>query len=396
MQRATLIQTVFVSVASSAVTTLLVLSVAPQFASPQTGEDGNRIPPVFRDIDEEKREDAVVDTVARSQDAVVSVVVTKDLPVLERYYRELPFDNPFGLRIPLYREQGTERTEVGGGTAFFISDDGLLLTNKHVISDEEADYSVILNDGRTLPARVAARHPGNDIALLKVEGEDFPFLPLSSDEPRLGQSVIAIGNALAEFRNTVSVGIVSGLSRSITAGSIAGGAIEQLDRIIQTDAAINHGNSGGPLLDLEGSVIGMNTAIAGNAQNIGFAIPASDLRAALASYEEHGRIVQASLGVRYVPITPGLSEANGLPYDEGVLLVPGALPAEPAVVPGSPAARAGLLEGDILLEADGERITLARTLASIMRRKQPGDTLRLRVFSQGEERELTVTLEEMR
>lgn len=347
-----------------------------------------------------EQESAVVETVERAEDAVASVVVTKDLPVIERYFERMPFNtpffSPFDLQIPRYREGETERREVGGGTAFFVSDDGLLLTNKHVVNDEDAEYTVILNDGRKLAAEVVTQHPGTDIAILKVEGKDFPYVELSDAEPKLGQTVIAIGNALAEFRNTVSVGVISGLSRSITAGSAFSGMTEQLDHIIQTDAAINHGNSGGPLLNLRGEVIGMNTAIAGGAQNIGFAIPASDLQNALQSYKEHGKIVQAYLGVRYIPITDELKEKNKLSYDYGVLIARGETAADLAVIPGSPADKAGLLENDIILKADGQNLNPDVSLASIVRRKSPGDTLMLKVVSKGKERDVTVTLEEMK
>lgn len=231
-------------------------------------------------------ENRVIDTVRRSEPAVASVIVTEDIPKME-----IVRDERF--LFPRVRQNGTQRAEVGGGTAFFVSSDGLLMTNRHVVADESADYSVLLNDGRTLEARVVARDPENDVALLRVDGSDFPFLTIAeADDLRLGQTAIAIGNSLGEFRNTVSVGVVSGLQRSITAGNRFVGT-ERLDEIIQTDAAINEGNSGGPLLDSRGNVIGMNTAMANNGQNIGFALAARDLRYALDSYREHGDIVRA-------------------------------------------------------------------------------------------------------
>ena len=203
---------------------------------------------------------------------------------------------------------------------------------------------MLLNDGTKLAATVATRDPGNDIALLKVNGAGFTALPLAEDEPALGQTVIAIGNALGEFRNTVSRGVISGLKRSISAGSSLGGGTEHLESIIQTDAAINNGNSGGPLLDLAGRVVGMNTAVAAGAQNIGFAIPASDLWRAIESYERHGRIVKTYLGIRYTPITEELREQNDIAEEYGVLIMRGETPDEPAVLPGSPAQEAGLRE----------------------------------------------------
>lgn len=361
---------------------------------------------VRREVYEEESE--IIDAIAAAEDAVVSVIVSKDLPVIERYYEEGggspfpgfdfffddPFFSPFEFRVPRYRERGTEKREVGGGTAFFVSKDGLLMTNKHVVADPEAEYTVLLNDGRKLPATVAARDPGNDIAILKTEGSDFPSLAFDSSELSLGQTVIAIGNALGEFRNTVSVGVISGLKRSLIAGSGFGGPVEHLESIIQTDAAINQGNSGGPLLNAHGKVIGMNTAVAAGAQNIGFAIPSADLLRALESFQEHGKILRALLGVRFIPVTKELQEKNKLLYDYGALITRGEDPSELAVLPGSPADKAGLEEGDIILEADGEKLTLERSLAAIIRRKVPGEKVSLKIFHEGEERAITVELGE--
>lgn len=349
----------------------------------------------------------IIQTIANAQDAVVSVIITKDLPILERYYEKQtsPFSNafpnfgfnggiPFEFSIPQYRQNGTEEKEVGGGTAFFISTDGLLLTNKHVVSDTEATYTVLLNDGRKLEAKVVAQDPSNDIALLQVEGANFTAIPLTQAEPQLGQSTIAIGNALGEFRNTVSIGVISGLKRSINAGSFNSGYIEHLDSIIQTDAAINQGNSGGPLLDLQGNVVGMNTAIAAGAQNIGFAIPASDLRTAVESYKKNGKILKAFLGIRYIGITKELQEKNKLDYDYGVLIARGETAADLAVVPGSPADKAGLQENDIILEIDNQKLDGTRTLAGIVQKQAPGTTIRLKIVRKGKEQLVDVTLEE--
>lgn len=341
----------------------------------------------------------IVAAVKRAEPAVVSVIVSKDLPVLEQYY-ESPFGEdfpgfPFDIQIPKVREKGTEHREVGGGTAFFVGKDGLLMTNRHVVIDEEADYTVLLNDGQKLDAKVVARDSGNDIALLKVEGENFPALSFAEGEsPRLGQTVIAIGNALGEFRNTVSRGVISGLSRTITATSGGGQDAERLDSIIQTDAAINRGNSGGPLLNSRGEIIGMNTAVASAGQNIGFAIPFPDLKRAFESFEKNGRIVRPYLGIRYMPVTTQLKEKNALAYDYGVLIVRGETETDLAIVPGSPADKAGLLENDIILEADGAKLTLETSLARIVQNKMPGDTVKLKVFSKGVEKEVMVTLEE--
>ncbi len=222
---------------------------------------------------------------AQANAAVVSVIISKDLPVIERYYQTIDMGNGIRVRVPRTRQQGSQEQVVGGGTAFFVSNDGLLMTNKHVVSDPGASYTVLLNDGQKVKATVLQVDNQNDIALLKIDRTNTPPLTLAGDNDiHLGQTAIAIGNSLGEYRNTVSVGVVSGLGRSITAETGLGNGTETLSEIIQTDAAINQGNSGGPLLDILGNVIGMNTAVAASGQNIGFAIPASELRRVLTAY----------------------------------------------------------------------------------------------------------------
>lgn len=340
----------------------------------------------------------IVQAVRQAEPAVVSVIISKDLPVLERYFETVP--SPFGdfnMRVPRVRQRGTERQQVGGGTAFFVSADGLLMTNKHVVSDPEAAYSVLLNDGRTLDATVLDTDAFNDIALLKVEGNDFPFLSLAQhDRPDLGQTVVAIGNALAEFRNTVSVGVISGLQRSIMAGNAASGTTEQLNSILQTDAAINEGNSGGPLINLDGDVLGMNTAVAAGAQNIGFAIPVDELARVLNSYRQYGRIVHPYIGVRYIVNSPSLQEELSLPTDAGVLLSSGVNEEEPAILPGSPAEKAGLREGDIIMRAAGQNIGTTQSLGDIIQSMAPGETIDITILRDGEEMMVTLTVEEWR
>jgi S1-C subfamily serine protease len=233
------------------------------------------------------QEDQIVSVVTQAAPAVASVIISKDLPVLEQYYEQVPLDSNsnFQVRIPRTRQNGTENQVVGAGSAFFISSDGLLITNNHVVEDEQASYTVLTNDGSRLKADVVLRDAANDVALLRVQGGKFATLTLAaSDDVHLAQIAIAIGNSLGEFRNTVSLGVVSGLRRSIQAGGLQGGGSETLSQIIQTDAAINEGNSGGPLLNSHGLVIGMNVALATGAQNIGFALPVSVLRQTLAKY----------------------------------------------------------------------------------------------------------------
>jgi len=342
-------------------------------------------------------EDLLIKAVENVDPAVVSIVITKDVPIFEQYYYD-PFEGFGGIGsdflIPQYRQKGTEKQEVGGGTGFIVSKDGMILTNKHVALDEEAEYTVFTNDGKTYPAKVLARDPLQDIAVLKIDqdkivtegGEltlnDFPTVELGdSNGIKMGQTVVAIGNALGEFRNTISVGVISGLGRTILASS--GGFTETLENVIQTDAAINKGNSGGPLLNLRGEVIGINTAMVQDAQSIGFAIPINDAKKGIEQVKTLGKIVYPFLGVRYLLITENIQEERGLSVDHGVLLITG-LGGEPAVSVNSAADKAGLKKGDIILELNGEKITVDNSLIKILGKYNPGDTVNLKVL-RGEE-----------
>jgi len=343
----------------------------------------------------------VVDVVKKSNPAVVSIIISKEVPKYETYYSPNQENNPFGdlfpnffnFSFPQYRQNGTEKKEIGGGSGFFVSADGLIVTNKHVVEDKTAEYTVFTNDGKKHSAKVVARDQILDIALIKIEGKDFPFLSFgNSDGLEVGQSVIAIGNALGEFRNTVSVGVVSGLARSITAGDGSGNS-EFLDQVIQTDAAINPGNSGGPLINLSGKVVGVNVAIVQGSQNIGFALPINSVKSAVDSVKQTGKIVRPYLGVRYVAITSSIKEKNNLSVDYGVLVKVGANADELAVIPGSPADKAGIVENDIILEIDGTKLDDKTSLASIIRGKTVGQTITLKILHKGAEKTVSVTLE---
>lgn len=215
-----------------------------------------------------------------------------------------------------------------------------------------------------------------------------------SDKLEIGQTAIAIGNALGEFRNTVSVGVISGLQRSVTASSGFGSQAEQLEDVIQTDAAINPGNSGGPLLNLSGEVIGINVAMAQDAQNIGFALPINLAKRDISQVQKQGKISYPFLGVRYVLITPEIKAQNNLPVDYGALILRGTGNSEPAITPGSPAEKAGLQENDIILEVDGSNINTNNTLAKIIQSHNVGDKITLKIFHQGQEKLVNITLGE--
>ena len=244
-------------------------------------------------------ENAVVNAVKKASPAVVSITISENVPIIEN----CPF-NPFGNLSPDYQQffgndfgftqpcstGKTQLQQIGGGSGFIISSDGLILTNKHVVSDTNASYSVLTNDGKTYSAKVLARDPNQDLAVLKIDATGLPTVTLgNSDSLQLGQTAIAIGNALGQFSNTVSVGVISGLERTVTAASPDTGAEETIQGVIQTDAAINPGNSGGALIDLQGNVVGINTAVASNAQNIGFAIPINRAKSDINSVEATGQ-----------------------------------------------------------------------------------------------------------
>ncbi len=343
------------------------------------------------------QESFVVNAVKKTSPAVVSIVITKDVPKYETYYEQ---SNPFGdmfpglfFNTPKVKQNGTEKKEIGGGSGFFVSSTGLLVTNKHVVSDKDAEYTVFTNDGKKYDAKVLARDSVLDIAVLQVKGTGFSYLEFAdSDKIQVGQSVIAIGNALAEFRNTVSVGVVSGLARSITA-SDGSGKSELLDHVIQTDAAINPGNSGGPLLDLSGEVVGVNVAVAQGSENIGFALPSNAVKNVVDSVRQTGKIVRPYLGVRYAQITQSLKEKNNLSVDYGVIVSKGETKEDLAVIPGSPADKAGIVENDIILEVDGKKLDEDTNLAMIIRDKKIGDMLNLKILSKGAEKEVRVVLE---
>lgn len=350
------------------------------------------------------QEELVVGIVKNISDAVVSVVATKDLPVVEQY-----FVNPFGddeffkqffpegvlpqLQIPQYRQKGTEKRQISSGSGFFVSSDGLIATNRHVVEDASAEYSVIMNDGKKLKAEVLARDPLQDIAILKVEGNDFRFISLGdSDALNVGQTVIAIGNSLGEFQNTVSLGVISGLHRTITASGALSGP-ESLREVIQTDAAINPGNSGGPLLDLRGMAIGINTAMAQGAENVGFALPINAVKKDIKDVQANGKISYPFLGVRYVIINKEIKQKENLKVDYGALITTDQK-GMPAVFPGSPAEKAGLKEGDIILEFDKIRVDANNTLANIIRKRSAGDVAELKIIRGEQEMTVSVTLEE--
>ncbi|MDR3581930.1 MAG: trypsin-like peptidase domain-containing protein [Candidatus Pacebacteria bacterium] len=342
----------------------------------------------------------VIAAVNKASPAVVSITISENVPIIENcpndFYYNLPQDlQQFFGNIPTSTPCDTGKTElqqVGGGSGFIISADGLILTNKHVVSDTGASYSVLTNDGKTYVAKVLARDPNQDLAVLKINATGLPTVTLGdSNGLRLGQSAIAIGNTLGEYSNTVSVGVISGLARTVTASAPDTGVEETIEGVIQTDAAINPGNSGGPLLDLRGDVIGINTAVASNAQSVGFAIPIDQAKSAINSVESTGEIQVPFLGVRYTAVTADLATTKKLPVSYGAL-VTGVGTGQPAVEPDSPAAKAGFKADDIIESVDGQKIDATHDLGNIINQHNVGDVVTLVVNRAGKELTVQATL----
>lgn len=283
------------------------------------------------------------------------------------------------------------QNEVGGGSGFILTADGLIATNRHVVASDDLEYTVVLSDGQTLEAEIVSRDPSYDFAILRVEASGLPVVELgSSDTLKIGERVIAIGNVFGELQNTVTSGVVSARDRTIVASDGAFDAV-QLDGLLQTDAAINPGNSGGPLVNLAGQVIGVNTATDVGSQNIGFAIPIDEAKVAIESVIEKGLIERPLLGVRFVNLTRELAELNELDVTEGALINAGQ--DQRAVVPNSPAQEAGIKEGDIIISINDDKITEQKTLSSILRKYRPEQEIVVVWLADGKERSASVILD---
>lgn len=330
---------------------------------------------------EQRSTSTVIDVVDEVTPSVVSIIVSQDVPEIERFYQE----GTFGLRFPRQEIEGFQRRQVGSGSGFFVSEDGLVVTNRHVVSGSEANYSAVTSEGKTYELEVVGRDPFLDIAVLQTTNATTSFPTLSfgdSDQLAPGQSVIAIGNALGEFQNSVSVGVVSGLGRSVVAGGLTGD-FQRLDQVIQTDAAINPGNSGGPLLNLQGEVVGVNVAVAQGSENISFSLPSNLVTEVVRSVEEYGEIVRPFLGVRFTPIDDALERQRDLPVSEGALIVSGR--GSQAITPGSAADEAGVQAGDIIVSFGGEAVTEDNGLGALIRNYQVGETVTMTLLRDGKE-----------
>lgn len=336
-------------------------------------------------------ESVIIEVAEKVSPSVVTVGIKKTQIIGGSPFGYDPFLDPFGFFGELPRRQPREqKIEQDIGSGFIISADGLIVTNKHVVSDGEATYKIITKDDKAYDVTRIYRDPANDLAILKISpstGSGLkPVAMGDSSKLKVGQTAIAIGTALGEFRHTVTTGVVSGLGRGIKAGSPLEAAVESLDNVIQTDAAINPGNSGGPLLNSSGQVVGINTAISTEGQNIGFALPINLVKEAIDNFNKTGQFNRPFLGVRYRMINQRTALLNEVP--------PGALVDE--VVDGSPAAKAGIEADDIVTKIGDRKISgddesaLAKEIAN----HKVGESLSVEIWRDGNLKTLVVVLEE--
>ncbi len=341
-------------------------------------------------------QERVVNAIEKALPGVVSIGASKDVEFVEQDLLKMGL-NPEQFSERLESEAKDGKISVSGGSGFIVDKRGIILTNKHVVADKDATYKAYVGK-ESYPIEIVGKDPLADIAIVKIaahKSKEFPIVTLgSSKNIKLGTAVIAIGNALGEFQNTVSTGIVSGLSRFLSAITDMEGHQERLRGLIQTDAAINPGNSGGPLVNLDGEAIGINSAIVFGAQNIGFAIPIDRAKKDLEQVQRLGHIQTPFLGIRYILLNKALAAHFRIPIEHGALILREGLPNDYAVLPGSAAHEAGLRERDIIVSANGKDITEKETLEDMLETCKVGDTVRLGIFRNGDTIKVPVELED--
>ncbi len=330
-------------------------------------------------------DDSVSDSarIVSAQSEAVSRVAEEVSPSVVSVTVETTVVNPFFSR---------EFVQEGAGTGIILTEDGLILTNKHVVPVGVSSVSVVLSDGTQYEnVEVVDRDVFSDVAFLQIKGVHGlkPAKLGNSANVVVGDRAIAIGNALGQYANTVTSGIISGLGRPVAAGDGTGN--DNLTNLFQTDASINPGNSGGPLVNINGEVIGLNTAVAGNAENIGFAIPINDIKSAISSVKQEGRIIRPYLGVRYISLTSDIAKALELSVERGAYIFANA---GTAIIPGSPAAAAGLQEEDVIVKVDGRAVDERSTLSALLGLHKVGDEAILEVLRGDKTQSITVVLAE--
>jgi serine protease Do len=294
---------------------------------------------------------------------------------------------------------GQSIAQQSAGTGFIISKDGYIITNRHVVPAGSTKVSIIMSDGTVFDdVRVVGRTNETDpldVAFLKItDTKGKKLIPAKigdSDNMQVGDMVVAIGNALGQFQNTVTSGIVSGYGRSVDASDGQSG-VESLQNLFQTDAAINQGNSGGPLVNSDGEVIGINTAIAGDAQNIGFAIPINDATGLIKGVIEKGKLLRPYVGVRYIQLTSDNAKELRQSSKEGAYIPEGS-DSQPSILPNSPASKAGLRPGDIITKINDKKVTQTTPLNSVVSRFAVGETVTVTYLRDGKEKTVQLKLE---
>ncbi len=305
------------------------------------------------------------------------------LPGLDRFFRQFgqPDGGQNGQRGPRGGGSGPRNFSTGQGSGFFISADGFAVTNNHVV-EKASTVQVKLDDGKTYDAKVIGTDPRSDLALIKVDGRnDFPYAKLSETSPRIGDWVLAVGNPFG-LGGTVTAGIVSARSRDIGAGPY--------DDFIQIDAPVNKGNSGGPTFDVDGNVIGVNTAIfspSGGSVGIAFAIPSDTVKTVVTQLKDHGTVTRGWIGVQIQPVTSEIAESLGLKKAEGALVA--------EAQSNGPAAKAGIQSGAVITSVNGNPVTDARDLAKKIGAMAPGNSVKIGVIEKGAEKTVTLTLGEL-
>ena len=389
---------------SGVITSIVIISVLAGLVSGAVGsllvqKDLHQVSATNANQTVINEDSAIIDVVKNASPAVVSIIVSKDLNQIQNgpsANNPFFFDPFFQFNQPNQNQPTTPNTpniqQVAAGSGFFISSDGLIMTNKHVVSDAAAQYTVITSDGKSYDATVVSQDPINDLALVKIKISNAPHLDFAdSNAIQIGQRVIAIGNSLGQYSNTVTTGVVSGIGRNITAGGED--TSEQLEGVIQTDAAINPGNSGGPLLDIDGKVIGINTAIDQQGQLVGFAIPSLDVQKDIQSYQKVGKITKPFLGIRYVVLDQSVARQYKLKVENGAWVTSqGDQSGTSPIVQGSAADKAGIKDGDIITVVNGTQLDQNTTLAQLIKNFNPGDIITLTVLRADKTINLKVTL----
>jgi len=376
-------------------TTIAGLGAAAFFVAPNMSPNGTffAAPAYAQNLSQEaqklgQRPAGFADIVAKVKPAVISVRVKIDKPIgpamsedegqfppgspMERFFHRFGMPNGGGEG-----GNGGHHMVTGQGSGFFITADGYAVTNNHVVQDAE-NVQVTTDDGKTYSAKVIGTDSRTDLALIKVDGKDFPFVKLSDATPRIGDWVLAVGNPFG-LGGTVTAGIVSASGRDIGNGPY--------DDFIQIDAPVNKGNSGGPAFNTEGEVMGVNTAIyspSGGSVGIAFSIPASTVRSVIAQLKDKGSVSRGWIGVQIQPVTPDIADSLGLKKAEGALV------AEPQA--NGPAAKAGIESGDVITAVNGETVKDARELARTIGGLAPGNAVKLNVLHKGQDKVVNLTL----